>query len=84
MDTIVGLKLVTSSIRDGFNSSKQHISTPKIKGAHTAPVQMAPCIIQHFIVQSYARASNLVGLNIVTNVPGCVLIKIQHIFSNKV
>jgi hypothetical protein len=49
-----------------------------------ALVQMAPYIIQHFIVQSYKRASKLVGFNIVTNMSGCVLIKIGQNFSNKV
>jgi hypothetical protein len=84
MDTCVGLKLVTSTIRDGFNSYKQHIAIPKIKGADNASVQMVPYIIRHFIVQAYSRASKLVGINILMNVPGCVLIKIQQNFSNKV
>jgi hypothetical protein len=47
-------------------------------------VQMAPYIIRHFIVQAYARESKLVGFNIVTNVPGCVLIKIRQHFPNKI
>jgi hypothetical protein len=34
MNTSVGLKLVTSSIRDGFNTNKLHIDTPKIKRAN--------------------------------------------------
>jgi hypothetical protein len=45
---------------------------------------MAPYIIWHFIVQAYARESKLVGFNIVTNVPGCVLIKIRQKFLNKI
>jgi hypothetical protein len=84
MNTIVRLKLVTSSICDGFNNYKLHLATPKTKGANNASVQMAPYIICHFIIQSYARASNLVGFNIVTNVPVCVLVKIQQNFHNKI
>jgi hypothetical protein len=60
------------------------IATPKNKWADNAWVQMAPYIIRHFIIQSYARASKLVGFNIVTNMPGCVLIKIRQNFSNNV
>jgi hypothetical protein len=44
---------------------------------------MGPYSIHHFIIQSYARASNLAGFNIVTNVPGCVLVKIRQNFPNK-
>jgi hypothetical protein len=65
-------------------ANPQYIPTPKIKGAGNASVQMATYIIQHFIVQSYASASQLVGFNIVTNVPGCALIKIRQNFPNKV
>jgi hypothetical protein len=57
MDTSVGRKLATLSIRDGFNSCMHHISTLNIKGGDNASVQMVPYIIRHFIVQSYARAS---------------------------
>jgi hypothetical protein len=81
MNTSVGLKLVTSSICDRFN--KLHIAATKIKGAYNASAQMAPYIICHFIFQYYVRASNLVGFNIVTNVMGCVSIKIRQNFPNK-
>jgi hypothetical protein len=84
MKTSVGHKLLISSIRDGFNFNKLHIATPKIKGANDASVKMAPYIIHHFIIQFYAKASNLVGFNIVMNMLGCVLIKIQQNFHNKV
>jgi hypothetical protein len=77
LDTSVELKLITSSIHDGIDSYKQHIATPKIKGADNASVQMSPYIIRHFIIQSYTSSSTQVGFNIVTNVPGCVLIKIR-------
>jgi hypothetical protein len=79
-----GLKLVTSSIRDGFFNYKLHIANPNMKGADNVLVQMAPYIIRHFIVQVYARESKLIGFNIVTNVPGCVLIKIRQNFPNKI
>jgi hypothetical protein len=62
---------------------KLHIPKPNMKRADNASVQMAPYIIRHFISQAYARESKIVGFNIVTNVPGCVLIKIQQIFLNK-
>jgi hypothetical protein len=81
MNTSVGLKLITSHIPDGFNNYKQHKATPKIKGADNASVQMTPYIICHLIIQSYARASNL---NTVTNMPGCVSIKIRQNFPNKI
>jgi hypothetical protein len=55
-----------------------------MKRADNAFVQMAPYIIRNFIVQAYARESKLVGFNIVTNVPGCVLIKIRQNFPNKI
>jgi hypothetical protein len=84
MNTSFGLKLVTSSIRDGFNNYKLHIAKPNMKRAENASVQMAPYIIRHFIVEAYARESKLVGFNIVTNVPGCVLIKIRQNFPNKI
>jgi hypothetical protein len=61
MGTSVGLKLVTSSILDGFDSYKQHIFTPNIKRGNNMLVQMAPYIILHVIIQSYARVSNMVG-----------------------
>jgi hypothetical protein len=77
MNTSFGLKLVTSSIRDGFNNYKLHISKPKMKRADNMSVQMTPYIIRRFIFQAYARESKLVGFNIVTNVPGCILIKIR-------
>jgi hypothetical protein len=83
MNTIVEIKLVTSSIRDGFNNYKLHLATPKVKGANNASVRMAPYIIRYFIIQSYARASNLVGFKIEMNVPGCVLVKIRQNFPNK-
>jgi hypothetical protein len=76
--------LVTSSIRYGFNNYKLHIAKPNMKRADNVSVQMAPYIIQHFIVQAYARKSKLVGFNIVTNVPRCVLIKIRQNFPNKI
>jgi hypothetical protein len=44
---------------------------------------MAPYIIRHFIVQAYSRESKLVGFNIITNVPGCILIKIRQNFPHK-
>jgi hypothetical protein len=84
MNTSFGLKLVASSIRDGFNNYKLHIAKPNMKRADNASVQMAPYIIRHFIVQANARESKLVGLIIVTNVPGCVLIKIRQNFPNKI
>ena len=84
IDSSVGLKLVTKSIREGFNNYKLHISKPNVKGRDNASVEMAPYIIRHFIVQAYARESNLVGYNIVSNVPGCVLIKMRQNFPNKV
>jgi hypothetical protein len=70
MNTSVGLRLVTSSISDGLNTYKLHFATPKTKGANNAFVQMEPYIIHHFIIQSYARASNLVGFNILINILG--------------
>jgi hypothetical protein len=76
MNTSFGLKLVTSSIRDGLNNYKLHISKPKMKRADNASVQMAPYITRYFIVQEYTIESKLVGFNIVTNEPGCILIKI--------
>jgi hypothetical protein len=84
MNTSFGLKLVTSSIRHGFNNYKLHILKLKMKGADNVSVQIAPYIIRHFIVQAYARASKLVGFNIFTNFPGCVLIKIHQNFLNKI
>jgi hypothetical protein len=84
MNSSVGLNLVTSSIRDGLNNYKLHISKSKKKGADNASVQMAPCIIRHFIVQAYARESKLMGFNIVTNIPGCILIKIHQNLPNKI
>jgi hypothetical protein len=84
MNTSFGLRLVTSSIRDGFNNYKLHISKPKMKRADNASVQMAPYIIRNFIVQEYARAYKLVGFIILMNVPGCVLIKIRQHFPNKI
>jgi hypothetical protein len=69
---------------DGFNSYKHNIATPKVKGADNSLVRMAQNIIWRFIVQFYARASQLVGFNIVMNVPGCVLIEIRQICQNKV
>jgi hypothetical protein len=50
MNTIFGLKLVTSSIRDGFNKNKLHISRLNMKRADNASVQMAPYVIWYFIV----------------------------------
>jgi hypothetical protein len=50
VETSVGLKLVASSIHDGFNSYKLHIATPTNKGAANILVQMTPFIIRHFIV----------------------------------
>jgi hypothetical protein len=41
-------------------------------------------IIRHFIIQADARESKLVGFNIVTNVPRCVLIKIRQNFPNRI
>jgi hypothetical protein len=84
MNTSFGLKLVTSSIHDGFNTYKLHIAKPNMKRDDNGSVQMTPYIIRHFIVQAYARESKLVGLNIFNNVPGCVLIKIQQNFQNKI
>jgi hypothetical protein len=84
MNNSVGIKLVTSSIHDRFNTYKLHIATPKIKGANNVYLKMAPYIIRHYIIQSYARDSTLVGFNIVMNIPGCVLIKIQQNFPIKV
>jgi hypothetical protein len=55
-----------------------------MKGADNACIQMAPYLIRHLIIQSYAIELILVGFNIVTNVPGCVLIKICQNFLNKV
>jgi hypothetical protein len=54
-----------------------------MKRADNASVQMSPYIIRHFIVQAYAIESKLVGFNIVSNVPGCLLIKIRQNFPNK-
>jgi hypothetical protein len=84
MNTCFGLKLVTSSIRDGFKNYKLHVAKSNIKRADNASVQMAPNIIRHFIVQAYATESKLVGFNIVTNLPGRVLIKIRQKKSNKI
>jgi hypothetical protein len=84
MNTSLGLKLVTSIIRDGFNNYKLQIVKPNMKREDSASLQMAPYIIRHFIVQAYARESKLVGLNIVTNVPGCVLIKKLQKIPNKI
>jgi hypothetical protein len=84
MSTSFGLKLVTSSIRDGFNTYKLHIVKPNMKRADNALVQMAPYIIRNFIVQANARESKVVGFNTVTNVPGCVFIKIRQHFQNKI
>jgi hypothetical protein len=84
MNTSVGLKLDSSSIREGFNNYKLHLATPKTNGANDASVQIAPYIIHHLIIQSFARASTLVGFNIVTNVLGCVLVKIRQNFPNKI
>jgi hypothetical protein len=83
MNTSCGLKLLSSSIRNGFNNYKIHISKPNMKRADNASVQMAPYIIRRFIVQAYARESKLVVFNIVINVPGCVLIKIRQKILNK-
>jgi hypothetical protein len=55
-----------------------------MKRADNASVQIAPYIIRHFIVQAHARESKLVGFNIVTNIPGCVLINIRKNFLNKI
>jgi hypothetical protein len=69
MNTSFGLKLVTSSIHDGFDNYKLHIAKPNMKRADNASVKMTPYIIHHLIVQAYARESKLVRFNIVTNVP---------------
>jgi hypothetical protein len=84
MNTSFGLRLVTSSILDGFNNYKLQILKPKMKRADNALVQIAPYIIRHFIVQAYAREPKFVGFNIVTNIAGCVLIKIRKKFPNKI
>jgi hypothetical protein len=84
INTSFGLKLFTSSIRNGFNNYKLHIVKPNMKRADTASVQMTPYIIRHFIVQAYGRESRLVGFNIVTNIPGCVLIKTRQNFPHKI
>jgi hypothetical protein len=52
MNTSFGLKLVSSSIRDGFNNYKLHIVKPNMKRSDNVSVQMAPYIIRHLIVQA--------------------------------
>jgi hypothetical protein len=54
-----------------------------MKGADNVSVKMAPFIIRHLIIQSYERELKLVGFNIITNVPGCVFIKIPQKTLNK-
>jgi hypothetical protein len=42
MNTSFGMKIVTPSIRDGFNDYKLHIAKPNMKRADNASVKMAP------------------------------------------
>jgi hypothetical protein len=80
--------VTSSSILDGFNNYKLHILRRKgtdimhwFKWHHT--LSGIACIVQVYL---YKRIQNLVGFNntFVTNVPGCVWIKIHQNFPNKI